>query len=348
VTLSLSELAALVGGQFAVEAGAVEIRGIGSIREAGEGDVTFYGNQRYLAALKKCRASAALVPLDFQEEVPPVCVRVENPTLAFSRLIAHFAPPPARYEPGIHPTAVVGEGVEIGEGASIQPYAVLEPGARIGARTVVGAHCSVGRAVVIGDDCLLYPHVTIGERCRLGHRVIIHSGTVLGSDGFGFEMKNGRHQKIPQIGIVQVDDDVEIGANCAIDRARFGRTWIRQGSKLDNLIQIAHNVEIGEHCIVVSQVGISGSTRLGNYVVLGGQVGIVGHIEIGDQAMVAAQSGVTKSLAAGGTYQSTPAAPLKEVQREKVLVRRLQSLVDRVAQLEQELGSRADSSPENR
>jgi UDP-3-O-[3-hydroxymyristoyl] glucosamine N-acyltransferase len=235
----------------------------------------------------------------------------------------------------VHPTAVVGRDVILGEGVSVQPFVVIEDGARIGANTVLGAHGYVGHAASIGADCQIAPRVTVGARCVIGNRVIIHSGTVLGSDGFGFELSGGRHVKIPQIGIVQIDDDVEIGANVAIDRARFGRTWIQEGTKIDNLVQIAHNVVVGKHCLIVSQVGISGSTRLGNYVTLAGQVGVVGHIEIGDQTIVAAQSGVTKGIGPKQVAFGYPAMPLREAKEQLAHIGRLPKLYARVKKLEQ-------------
>jgi UDP-3-O-[3-hydroxymyristoyl] glucosamine N-acyltransferase len=350
--LKLKELAALVGGQFANEAdGEKPIRGAAAIVEAAEGDVTFYGNGKYLPALKKCQATAAFVPEDFTDSAPPVLIRVANPSLAFSRIVEHFAPEPERFAPGVHPTAVIGAEVELGEGVSIQPFVVIEEGARIGARSVVGAHGYIGRSAEIGADCLLHPRVTLGSRCSLGNRVIVQSGAVIGSDGFGFAFTEGKHVKIPQVGVVRVDDDVEIGANVTIDRARFGRTWIQTGTKVDNLVQIAHNVVVGQHCILVAQVGISGSVRLGNYVTLAGQVGVAGHLEIGDQAVVGAQTGINKTLSGKETYMGYPAVPAAEWREQVAHVHRLARLVARVKRLEQALekqvsGLSEESSPE--
>jgi UDP-3-O-[3-hydroxymyristoyl] glucosamine N-acyltransferase len=248
----------------------------------------------------------------------------------------------------VHPTAVVGAGVVLEENVSIQPFVVIEAGARIGANTVIGAHGYVGHEARIGRDCRFAPRVTICAGCLVGNRVIVHSGAVLGSDGFGFELAGGRRVKIPQIGIVQVDDDVEIGANTTVDRARFGRTWIQEGTKIDNLVQIAHNVVIGKHCILISQGGISGSTRLGNYVTLAGQVGIVGHIEIGDGAVVAAKSGVSKSVPAGETVFGYPAGPMQEYKEQLACIARLPKLYARVKKLEQVSDSpKNTSSPES-
>ncbi len=301
--------------------------------------MTFFGNARYLPALKATRATCVLVPEGFAEPISAIAVEVANPSVAFAQVLEKLAPPAIVFPPGIHPSAVVGENVQLGAGVSIQPHAVIEAGAVIGEGTVIGAGAYVGHEARLGAGCHLHPHVTIRERCVLGERVVIHSGTVIGSDGFGYEMVEGRHVKIPQTGIVQIDDDVEIGANATIDRARFGRTWIGEGAKIDNLVQIAHNVVIGKHSIVVAQVGISGSTRLGQYVTVAGQAGVVGHIEIGDRAIVAAQSGVSKSLPPGAVVWGRPAVPLREEKERIARVSRLPLLLERVKRLEQLLDS---------
>jgi len=336
----------MVGGQLASEPGPeMKIHGVAAIAEAEAGEITFFGNVKFLAQVKVSRATAVLVPRDFSEPIHALAIRVENPAAAFAQLLKKFAPPPVAFPAGVHPTAVLGRGVVLGDNVSVQPYVVIEDGAKIGANTVIGAHGYIGHDAQIGQDCQFAPRVTVGARCRVGDRVIIHSGAVLGSDGFGFEFAGGRHVKIPQSGIVQVDDDVEIGANTAIDRARFGRTWIQQGTKIDNLVQIAHNVVVGKHCILVSQVGISGSTRLGNYVTLAGQVGLVGHIEIGDQAVVGAQSGVSKSVAPKEVYFGYPATPAREQKEKLAYISRLPKLYARVKKLEQDSDSQRKSSP---
>ena len=349
MTITIQELAALVGGQFFLPAdGAKTIRGGAAIAEATEGDVTFFGNAKYLVALKTCRATAALVPLDFAGEIPPVAIHVENPSLAFAKLVEKFAPAPVTFPPGVHPSAVVGRDVSIGEGASIQPFVVIEDGATVGAGSVIGAHGYLGHEAKIGANCLFHPKVTVGARCTVGDRVILHSGVVLGSDGFGFEFSGGRHVKIPQIGIVQIDDDVEVGANTTIDRARFGRTWIGEGTKIDNLVQIAHNVVIGKHSLVAALTGIAGSVRIGNYVTIAGQVGIVGHIEIGDQVIVAAKSGISKNIAAKEVVWGSPSQPLREAKEQLACIRRLPKLFDRVKKLEsgkQDAGAGDNSFP---
>ena len=338
--IQLKDLQSLLGAEIPEAIGELWIRGVASIADAGPGDVTFLGNSKYLPALRTSRAEAVLVSRDFSNQVAPRLVRVDNPSLAFAKLVEHFSPAPLAWAPGVHPTAVVGRDVELGEGVCVQAHAVIEEGARIGARTVVGAFSYIGPRARIGEDCLMHPRVTVADRCIIGSRVILHSGVVLGSDGFGFEFSAGRHVKIPQVGIVQVDDDVEIGANTTVDRARFGRTWIQEGTKVDNLVQIAHNVVIGKHCLIVAQVGISGSTRLGDYVTLAGQVGVVGHIELGDQTVVGAQSGVSKSLPGKEFYMGSPAVAAGEYREQVALIRRLSKLNERIQALEKQLKER--------
>jgi UDP-3-O-[3-hydroxymyristoyl] glucosamine N-acyltransferase len=334
---TIAELSSLVEATFPDGAAETVITGVASVSEADTGDITFFGNPRYLQALRESKATAALVPLDFEEQIQAVTLKVENPSVAFANIVQRFAPPPVQFAPGIHPTAVIGENATLGSDVSIQPHAVIESGATIGDRSLVGAGSYVGHNAVLGADCRLHPNVTVRESCLLGDRVIIHSGTVVGSDGFGYEQVGGRHVKIPQVGIVQIDNDVEIGANVTIDRARFGRTWIQEGTKIDNLVQIAHNVIIGPHCILISQTGISGSTRLGHHVITAGQAGLVGHITIGDGAIIGAKSGVSKSVPAGEMWFGIPAAKGRTYKERLAYINRIGQLVDRVKKLEQQL-----------
>ena len=338
VNFTVQELAEVCGGKVSGNANAT-ISGAASVVEATPGEITFYGNPRYLAAFRRTRASAAFVPDDFEEQIVGAQIRVTDPGKAFEQAVLRFAPKPIAFPPGIHPTAVIAVGASLGEAVSIDAHVVVEAGARIGDGTRIGANSYVGHETIIGAGSLIYPNVTIRERCKVGDRVIIHSGTVVGSDGFGFEMTATGHKKVPQIGIVQIDDDVEIGANTTIDRARFGRTWIQEGVKIDNLVQIAHNVVIGKHSIIVAQVGIAGSVRIGSRVVIGGQAGIIGHIEIDDGTMIGAQTGVGKSLH-GGTWWTSPAVPLKEAKEQIALVRRLGKLFERVKALEEKTGEK--------
>jgi len=316
----------------------LEITGAASLAEATSGEISFFGNRKYIGLLRKTRASAVFVPSDFAELLAPAQVRVSNPTKAFEQVVLKFAPKPITYAQGIHPSAIVGSGIRLGERVSIQPHAVIEDGSQIGDDTIIGAGSYIGHETTIGSACLIYPLATIRERSRIGSRVIIHSGAVIGADGFGFEVIDGRQQKIQQFGIVQIDDDVEIGANTTIDRARFGRTWIQQGVKIDNLVQIAHNVVIGKNSVIVAQTGISGSTRVGERVTMAGQVGIVGHVEIADGSIIAAQSGVSKSIP-GGVWFGYPAGPIDEVKQQIAWIHRLGKLFARVKEIEKKLGS---------
>ncbi|MEI6072034.1 MAG: UDP-3-O-(3-hydroxymyristoyl)glucosamine N-acyltransferase [Verrucomicrobiae bacterium] len=332
--MTLREVAARTGGWVAPEATDLEISGLASLGDANPGDLAFFGNPKYLRALRKSRATAVLVPHGFSEEVPAVRIWTDNPGVAFAGLLPEFAPPEVPLPSGIHPTAVIAPDAEIAPDAAVGPHAVIEPGVRVGARSIVGAHCYIGHWSVIGEDCRLHPHVTIRERCTLANRVILHAGAVIGADGFGYEPHEGSHRKIPQTGTVQIEDDVEIGANSTIDRARFGRTWIRKGTKIDNLVQIGHNVTIGEHCILCAQVGISGSTRLGNSVTLAGKVGLSGHIELGDGVIFGAMSAIAKDVPANSIMFGAPARPIREYKATYALLKNIHKLYARVKELE--------------
>jgi UDP-3-O-[3-hydroxymyristoyl] glucosamine N-acyltransferase len=335
VSFTLQELASMSGGELVGDP-KLNITGAASLAEATSGEISFFANRKYIGLLRKTRASAVFVSPDFAEPVAPAQVRVSNPTKAFEQVVLKFAPKPITYAPGIHPSAIVGSGVRLGRRVSIQPHVVIEDGSQIGDDTIISAGSYIGYETTIGSACLIYPLVAIRERSRIGSRVIIHSGAVIGADGFGFEMVDGRQQKIQQLGIVQIDDDVEIGANTTVDRARFGRTWIQQGVKIDNLVQIAHNVLIGKNSVIVAQTGISGSTRVGERVMMGGQVGIIGHIEIGDDAAIGAQSGIAKSIP-GGTWFGSPAVPLAEAKQQIAWIHRLGKLFARVKEIEKKL-----------
>ena len=314
-----------------------EISGAAALAEATADEIAFYSDPRYGSLLRKTRAAAVFVPLNFSDTISAAQIRVANPSKAFEQVVLKFAPNPISFAAGIHSSAIVDPSVKLGNRVSIQPHAVIEAAVRIGDDTVVGAGCYIGHESVIGASCVIYPNATIRERTRIGARVIIHSGAVIGADGFGFEFVENRHKKIPQVGIVQIDDDVEIGANTTIDRARFGRTWIQEGVKIDNLVQVAHNVVIGRHSIIAAQTGISGSTRVGEHVTIAGQVGIVGHVTIGDGTVLAAQSGVSKDVP-GGVWFGYPAVPLPEAKRQVAWVHRLGKLFDRVKAIEKKLG----------
>jgi UDP-3-O-[3-hydroxymyristoyl] glucosamine N-acyltransferase len=336
VPFTLQELATMSGGELTGDP-ALKITGAASLAEATAGEISFFSNRKYVGLLRKTRASAIFVPPDFAEPISAAQIRVPNPAKAFEQVMLKLAPKSITFVLGVHPSAIVDSSAQLGERVSIQPYVVIEAGAKIGDDTVIGAGTYIGHETVIGSACLIYPRVTIRERSRVGSRVTIHSGAVIGADGFGFEMVDGRQEKIQQLGIVQIDDDVEIGANTTIDRARFGRTWIQQRVKIDNLVQIAHNVVIGKNSVIVAQTGISGSTRVGERVTMAGQVGIVGHIEIADGSVIAAQSGVSKSVP-GGTWFGYPAGPIDEVKQQIAWIRRLGKLFARVKEIEKKLG----------
>lgn len=332
---TLKEIAELIGGKITGDEN-IAITGVSGIKEARQGDITFLANPKYFGLLDKTQASAVIVALDTQATQKPV-IRTKNPSLAFTEVINSFTPYEIKHPKGVHPAAIVGKNVTLGKGVGIGAYAVIDDEASIGDDTVIYSGSFVGRKTKIGSNTLIYPNVSIRERISIGSRVIIHSGTVIGSDGFGFVAIEGLHHKIPQIGTVEIGDDVEIGANVTIDRARFDKTVIGKGTKIDNLVQIAHNVIIGENCIIVAQVGISGSTTLGKNVTLAGQVGVVGHITIGDNAIVMAQSGVNKPVPADTMAWGYPAKPAEIARRVNAGVQNLPRLYHTVAELKKKV-----------
>jgi len=336
---TISQLAALVGGEVFSGSGDAVINGPAALDAAGPGEISFFAHPRYAADLKATGAAAVLVPRDFNGTTPAVCIRVDNPSGAFARITAEFVREPAPAQPGIHPSAVVHPDAQVAPGASVGENAVVMPRAVVGPHSVVMAGSYVGENARIGSGCLLHPHAVVRHDCVLGDRVILHPGVVVGSDGFGYDTLDGRHVKIPQCGIVVVENDVEIGANTTIDRARFGRTVIGEGTKIDNLVMIAHNVVIGKHCIVCAQVGIAGSAQIGNYVILAGQAGIVGHIKIGDGSIIGAQTGVSNDVEAGARVVGSPPRPVGQWKRSIVRVDKLGELYDRVKALEAKRGA---------
>lgn len=340
-SITHQRLAELVGGQLFQGDPEGVVTGLNSISEAEPGDVTFLGNERYLNALRSTHATAALVAADFEEPLPKIAlIRVENPTLAFSSVIRFFGPPSREFHAGVHPSAVVAQSAQFNpEQVSIGPCAVIEENVIIGDGTTIHAGVFIGHGARLGMDCVLHANCTIRDMTQIGNRVIIHSGSAIGTDGFGYQFSQGRHQKIEQVGIVQIDDDVEIGSCTTIDRARFGRTWIGEGTKIDNLVQIAHNVVIGQHSIVVSQVGISGSTHIGSHVTIAGQVGIAGHLEISDQVTLLAKAGVTKNITEPGAYTGFPAKPLMEGRRMLSAPAKIPEMMERIRELEKKLAA---------
>lgn len=330
---TLEELAALVGGQVEGDR-TLEVGGIASIEEAKEGEITFLTELKHFRRLEKTRASAAIVHLSLPSFPKPI-IRTSNPYLAYAKVQAFFTHQP--YIPrGIDPRAHIGQGVQMGREVSIYPFVYIGDGSRIGDRVVLYPGVYLGKSTQVGEESILYPNVVVLDRCLIGKRVIVHPGTVIGSDGFGFARDGFRYVKISQVGIVRIDDDVEIGANSAIDRAAMGTTWIKRGVKTDNLVQVGHNVTIGEDTAIVAQVGISGSTEVGNRVALGGQVGVVGHITIGDGAMVGGQSGVAQDIPPGQVVSGTPAIAHREWLRSQAVFAKLPEMKRALAALEKE------------
>lgn len=324
--LTARDIARLVGGELSGDPNQL-LSGLAGLREATPGDVSFLASPKYQAAVKASRAGALIVARDLVVDFDGAIIRVDNPSEAFADLVRQVAAPPVIFPPGVHPTAVVAASARLGKDVSIQPHAVIEDRAVIGQRTVIGAGTYIGHESRIGADCRFYANVSLRERTVVGDRVILHSGVVLGADGFGYEAVNGIHKKIPQVGNVEIGDDVEIGANSAVDRGRFGRTRIGQGTKIDNLVQIGHNCVVGEHCIICGLVGIAGSTIIGNHVTLAGQVGVAGHLTIGDKSIIMAQAGVTKDVPAGSVMLGAPAVPHKEFKRMNAVIQRLPEIL---------------------
>ena len=334
--VAIAEIAEWVAGEVEGDP-SLPISGAAPLEAATPGQLSFVAFRKYIEQANGSAASALLVGKDFPASTKTL-IRVENPLFAFLRVIERFFPPArTRPTPGVHPGASVHPSATLGDDVSVGPYVSIGPGAHIADRTVVLAGCFVGEGARVGCDSVLHANVTLGHECVLGDRVVVHSGTVIGSDGFGFVKQGGAYHKIPHLGRVVIEDDVEIGANCAIDRATFGETRIRKGVKLDNLIHVAHNVEIGEHTVIAAQTGISGSTEIGCRVTIGGQVGFVGHIQIGDESMFGAQAGVTKSIPPRTVVSGYPAKPHHLARREEAALRRLPELIKRVRALEKKL-----------
>ena len=340
LTFSTEEIIAVVKPLETRGSTTQTIRGISALASAQVGDLSFLGSGRYKPDIATSKASVIFLPKEFKGEPGPdqLFLLVDNPSVALLRLCARLQhdlwPKPA---PGIHPSAVVSAEAVVAASATVGPLCVVEAGARVGERVHLQAQVFVGRGATIGDDSWLMPGTHLAAECTLGRRVQMQAGSVVGADGFGYEFVAGRHEKVPQIGDVLIGDDVEIGANSTVDRARFSTTRIGEGTKLDNLVQIGHNVTIGRHCLICAQAGISGSTTLEDFVVLGGQVGVAGHITLGKGSKSGAQAGIGKDLAPGTAVWGTPAIPYNLETRFTVLRAQLPELFKRVAAIEEEL-----------
>lgn len=308
----------------------LHVRGVAGLEDAQSGDLSFLALAKYAPHLAATCASALFLPpgVTGPEKIP--VLRTPDPYGAFVRILPLFAPPGSEVHRGVHPSAVVGEGVILGRDVGVGAGSVIERDVELGERTTVHAGVVIGRGSRIGCDCILYPRVVVTHANILGDRVIVHSGTVIGADGFGYAALDGGFQKVPQVGNVVIEDDVEIGANSCIDRATVGSTRIGRGSKIDNLVQVAHNVVIGEGCALVAQAGVAGSTRIGKGVRLGGQSGLAGHIRIGDGASIGGQAGVIGDISAGETVSGYPARPHREVLRAQAALLQLPKLLKRL------------------
>ncbi len=338
---TLADLAELCGATLQGD-GARSVSGPADLASAGPDEISFLANERYAPLVETTRAAAVVVGEGVEVAREDLALlRVADPNSAFTKIVAAFAEPPAGPEPGIHPSAVLHPSVLLGEGVSIGALCTLAEGVEVGAGAVLHPGVHVGPRASIGARSTLHPGVCLYERVSVGSDCILHAGVVVGSDGFGFEPTAAGWDKIPQCGTVVIEDGVEIGANCTIDRARFGATRLRRGTKLDNLVQVAHNVEVGEASLLCAQVGVAGSTRVGRRVVLGGQVGTAGHIVIGDGAQAGGQAGITGNVEPGAKITGTPARALTQVLKDHARVRRLAQLERRVRELEARLSSSA-------
>lgn len=323
--------------------GSVELTDLRALSEAGRHDLSFLSNPRYAPQLDGTKAGAVIVAKSHSGPcTAKATLRVDNPDKAFMLAAEFFAPPAPEVVPGIHPTAVVGKGVELGKGVSVGPYSVICDGAKIGARTVIDAQCFVGAGSEIGEDGHMYPQSVVRERCRIGKRAIIHCGAVIGGDGFGYLIEPRplmlpKVTKIPQIGTVEIGDDFEIGCNATIDRARFGATKIGNTVKIDNLVQVGHNVRIGDCSGLIAQCGVAGSTHIGRGVMIWAQAGLSGHLHVGDGSQVGPQAGVTKDVDPGTYVLGAPAQPKREFAETLLAPRSVASLKKRVAELEARL-----------
>jgi UDP-3-O-[3-hydroxymyristoyl] glucosamine N-acyltransferase len=333
--LTLRELAERLGCRLEGD-GAVEVRRIATLEAAGPGDLSFLSNPKYASKLATTRASAAIVGED-AAPAPCAMLRARDPYLAFAAAAALLAPDD-RPAPGVSPLAAVDGGAALGPGCHIGAFASIGAGAVLGARTVVHPHAVVYPGAVIGDDCVIHAHASIRERCQIGNRVIVQNGAVIGSDGFGFAPRpDGSYQKIPQTGPVVIEDDVEIGANTTIDRPAVGETRIQAGTKIDNLVQVAHGVHVGRNVMLVAQVGIAGSTTIGDSTVLAGQVGVAGHLHVGKGTKATAQTGIPNSLPDGSFVSGYPAIENREWLKSSAVFRRLPELKKALATLEKRL-----------
>jgi len=338
ISFTVSQIAERVRGEVLGD-GSTRLTGFAPAETAQDGDLTFADNPEHFIAAEQSAAAAILVPSGFSS-TQKVLIRVPNPRVAMARLLPVFFPPD-QHAPGIHPSTSIDPSAQVDATAHIGPNCVIDARVQIGPRSVLLGGNYIGHDCRLGEDVCLFPHVVLYARTVIGHRVVIHAGTVIGSDGYGYVFDEGRHRKVLQVGHVIIHDDVEIGANAAIDRAALGATVIGAGTKIDNLVHVAHNVVMGRHCLVMGQVGFAGSTHLGDYVIVASQSGIAGHLKLGHQAMVGAKSGVMRDIPDGGKVLGIPAMPDKQMKRQIIASQQLPEMIRRLRDLEQQVGQLA-------
>jgi UDP-3-O-[3-hydroxymyristoyl] glucosamine N-acyltransferase len=333
---TIGEIASLIGGRVIGDSSLV-VTGVASVESAGPNDMAFVDSEHHAEKALRSSAGCLIVPETVTSDAKPL-IQVKHPKLAFAKVVEIFHPK-KRPAPGIHPSAVIADGVTIGEEVTIGPHVVIETGVQIGLRSIIGAGVYIGENCIIGEDCVIYPNVTLYPNTSLGARVIVHAGSVLGSDGFGYVKIDGAYHKFPQIGRLIIEDNVEIGSNVSIDRGTLDATIIKQGTKIDNLVQIAHNVFIGEHCVLAAQVGVAGSSTIEKRAVIGGQVGIGDHVTIGEGAVVGGQAGILtgKHIHPGEFVWGTPARPMSEFKEQYAHIARLPRLKREVEQLKKQV-----------
>lgn len=340
IIMTAAQIAEAVNGKVKGN-GEQTVKSVNSLKLAANDEVSFLSNVKYVNQLTASKAGIVLISdqWDYEPAENQTFILCNNPDKAFTRLCGIFAPDPVNWGSGIHPTAVIHPTATVGEGTVVGANVVIEEGAKIGKNTILAAGVYVGHFAEIGDDCLIYPNVSIMRYCQLANKIIIHSGTTIGSDGFGFTPTFTGLVKVPQNGIVRIESNVEIGANCTVDRARFGRTWIKKGVKIDNLVQVAHNVVVGECSVLIAQSGVAGSTEIGRGVTVSAQAGINGHITLGDGSTVAGASAVQRNLPPGVMVLGTPAETQKEFVERHLLPRKVQRMADRIRELEEKLAA---------
>ncbi len=343
MSFTAAQIAKDLGGEVLGD-DSLALTGFAPATTAKPGDLTFAENETFFLKAEQSAASAILIDGPFTS-TKKVLIKVTNARIAFAKVLPFFFPD-KKFAPGVHPTAAIDASAKVDPSAHVGPHCVVAEGVKIGANVVLESGIHVGPSTTIGADSHIFPNVTIYALTQIGQRVRIHAGTAIGSDGFGYVFDSGVHRKIPQVGCVIIGDDVEIGSNVCIDRGALGPTTIGKGTKIDNLVQIAHNVTIGEHCLIVGQAGVAGSTKIGNYTTLAGQVGVAGHLKIGNKVIVAAQSGVMHDIPDGAKYLGAPAQPDRDAKRTLIAIQQLPELIRRVKELERWVGRAPDGTKE--